>query len=258
MQKILESEKTWDTLETSLGELFHNNVGSKVSTYKLSEINNILQPFDLVLFSTTGFIASTVKIISYIDVDNEFEKQYGRWGHCGILVNSTVLKDSSIKEGKWYILEVCGASYFKLNQFKDFKNNCRVRILDLEEFLKTYQGNVAIAKLKNNPIHNGDINILSEQVKSFYQKYKKSSYQFNPLVWLATFIAPLRGITELFNFSDYHMISSQFCAEFYKSIGQLNQNVNAKYVLTSDLIYKDNDNQVQKDMFILPPKVIIL
>lgn len=118
------------------------------------DLVKLITPLDLVLFAGKDFVSSTIR-----KLQNK-KLQIGDFSHVGVVVSSDILPHvKQLQPGEWYVWE--STSSLRLpgfeNEVPDVFGNHKlgVQIRNLKKVLDIYNGDIYIAKLKNNPLYMG-------------------------------------------------------------------------------------------------------
>lgn len=123
------------------------------------DLVKLITPLDLVLFAGKDLVSSTIRNLQ------DKKLTIGNFSHVGVIVSSFVLPHiKELQPGEWYVWE--STSSLKLpgfeNEVPDIfgKHKLGVQIRNLKQVLDVYNGDIYIAKVKNNPLYlNYNLNI---------------------------------------------------------------------------------------------------
>ena len=123
------------------------------------DLVKLITPLDLVLFAGKDIVSSTIRNLQ------DKKLTIGNFSHVGVIVSSFVLPHiKELQPGEWYVWE--STSSLRLpgfeNEVPDIfgKHKLGVQIRNLKQVLEVYNGDIYIAKVKNNPLYlNYNLNI---------------------------------------------------------------------------------------------------
>ena len=123
------------------------------------DLVKLITPLDLVLFAGKDLVSSTIRNLQ------DKKLAIGNFSHVGVIVSSFVLPHiKELQPGEWYVWE--STSSLRLpgfeNEVPDIfgKHKLGVQIRNLKQVLEVYNGDIYIAKVKNNPLYlNYNLNI---------------------------------------------------------------------------------------------------
>jgi hypothetical protein len=123
------------------------------------DLVKLITPLDLVLFAGKDLVSSTIRNLQ------DKKLAIGNFSHVGVIVSSFVLPHiKELQPGEWYVWE--STSSLRLpgfeNEVPDIfgKHKLGVQIRNLKQVLDVYNGDIYIAKIKNNPLYlNYNLNI---------------------------------------------------------------------------------------------------
>jgi len=124
-----------------------------------NDLVKLITPLDLVLFAGKDIVSSTIRNLQ------DKKLTVGNFSHVGVIVSSFVLPHiKELQPGEWYVWE--STSSLRLpgfeNEVPDIfgKHKLGVQIRNLKQVLDVYNGDIYIAKVKNNPLYlNYNLNI---------------------------------------------------------------------------------------------------
>lgn len=123
------------------------------------DLVKLITPLDLVLFAGKDLVSSTIRNLQ------DKKLTIGNFSHVGVIVSSFVLPHiKELQPGEWYVWE--STSSLRLpgfeNEVPDIfgKHKLGVQIRNLKQVLDVYNGDIYVAKVKNNPLYlNYNLNI---------------------------------------------------------------------------------------------------
>ena len=123
------------------------------------DLVKLITPLDLVLFAGKDIVSSTIRNLQ------DKKLTIGNFSHVGVIVSSFVLPHvKELQPGEWYVWE--STSSLRLPGFENEvpdvfgKHKLGVQIRNLKQVLEIYNGDIYIAKIKNNPLYlNYNLNI---------------------------------------------------------------------------------------------------
>lgn len=123
------------------------------------DLVKLITPLDLVLFAGKDLVSSTIRNLQ------DKKLTIGNFSHVGVIVSSFVLPHvKELQPGEWYVWE--STSSLRLPGFENEvpdvfgKHKLGVQIRNLKQVLEIYNGDIYIAKIKNNPLYlNYNLNI---------------------------------------------------------------------------------------------------
>jgi hypothetical protein len=138
-----------------------------------------------------------------------------------------------------------------------FKFGTQVR--DLKSLLATYDGEIYVVPLINNPTAKTiydtitsyalRIEVIKSILTTFFQKNESTWYQMNIFRLLASVFPFLRKFRSLFPFSKYWVMCSTYTAEAYTALGIIPNTVNPQDVLPISFCYLQMSDEIPKGIF---------
>lgn len=246
-------------------------LGDLVPTKTFEEMLQDFEPLSVVLFCGKDLSSKLIKSVQLSAMDKTSDvKKYGIYSHSGVLVNKSLFPNSeTLDPKKWYVLEMTMSKQLSSDPVPNSETGSGkfgLQIRDFEQVVQHYDGDVAILKLKDNPIRKKEsesdeefqkrFDIIVENSKQFKQENNGLNYQLNPIRLLASVFSQIRWLRVLMPFSSYWQMCSEVTISYLKKVGALDEKINAENVVPQDFIF-DEDGQLQKSNFIFPPIHVI-
>lgn len=250
--------------------IYYEKLGMLVSRINYSSIYHDIQPLSILLFNGNDVCSELVEWIESKRVDPKYIKDYGLYSHCGIIVNKQLFPNvSQMEDGKLYVFEMKPKNSIFTKDAPDIETNTDrngLQIRDLESVVKTYQGRIALLKLKINPLEKMEDETMKDyqiriqdlvfKSQNFKDQYTNTYNESNPLKFFASVFSEFRWVRNYLNPSKGSKSNAQIVIEYLQILGIFDTNINSEDVIPQDFIF-DADKKISNEIYPLPPIEII-
>jgi hypothetical protein len=185
------------------------------------DIKPYIKPLDLILFAGNECIS---KLIRYIADTNKNKKHNnklaGRYSHIGIVVTKNICPPELHKymeDNKLYIFESTIGGYLGNNIYSiDNKTKFGVQVRDLDELVKSYNGDIALLAHKDRNTMDKTTGFID-----VFNKYNNVNYDYNIIALLTAGIKKLRFLrymVDICTCRKYNNKKLLFCSELVASV----------------------------------------
>jgi len=241
--------------------------GILVPTKTFEEMKSEFEPLSIVLFCGKDFTSDLIKKVQSKAMEEKSHvKNYGIYSHCGVLVNKSLFPNiEALDPEKWYVFEMTMSRQVSgdpVPNAETGKGKFGLQLRDFEKVVAYYNGDVAVLKLKNNPIRKKDsetkeeywkrLEQITEKSKQFKKDNDSINYQMNPFRLLASVFSEIRWLRTFMPFTDPWQMCSEITTSYLKAVGAFDSSINEENVVPQDFIF-DEDQALKQTLFELPP-----